>query len=47
MASLLQMVRRWSQGLTFRQKILPWLLILPILLLHLVVVIGPSLGAFY
>ena len=32
----------------FLQKnLVPWLFIAPILLLHLVVVIGPSLGAFY
>ena len=43
----LQKIRPWFRGPTFRKKILPWLLILPILLLHLVVVIGPSLGAFY
>jgi raffinose/stachyose/melibiose transport system permease protein len=43
----LQKIRHWFGGPTFRRKILPWLLILPILLLHLVVVIGPSLGAFY
>ncbi len=42
-----QAVRRWSKGPLFRKKILPWLFILPILLLHLVVVIGPSLAAFY
>ena len=32
---------------TMRKKVFPWLLILPILVLHLVVVIGPSLAAFY
>ncbi len=31
----------------FRKKVLPWLFILPILLIHLVVVIGPSISAFY
>lgn len=31
----------------FRKKLVPWLFITPILLLHLVVVIGPSLAAFY
>jgi len=47
MAPLSKKTRRWFRGPTFRKKILPWLLILPILLLHLVVVIGPSLAAFY
>jgi len=47
MAPLPKKTRRWFRGPTFRKKILPWLLILPILLLHLVVVIGPSLAAFY
>ena len=47
MAPSVQKMRRWFRGPTFRKKILPWLLILPILLLHLIVVIGPSLGAFY
>lgn len=31
----------------FRKKLVPWLFIAPILLLHLLVVIGPSLAAFY
>jgi len=31
----------------FRKKLMPWLFIAPILLLHLLVVIGPSLAAFY
>lgn len=31
----------------FRTKIIPWLFILPITLLYLLVVIGPSLAAFY
>lgn len=31
----------------FQKNIMPWLFIAPILLLHLVVVIGPSLSAFY
>jgi len=31
----------------FQKNIMPWLFIAPILLLHLVVVIGPSLAAFY
>ncbi|MEZ4661813.1 MAG: sugar ABC transporter permease [Caldilineaceae bacterium] len=31
----------------FQKNVVPWLFIAPILLLHLVVVIGPSLAAFY
>jgi raffinose/stachyose/melibiose transport system permease protein len=31
----------------FRKTIVPWLFILPILLLHLIVVAGPSISAFY
>ncbi|NLG95828.1 MAG: sugar ABC transporter permease [Chloroflexi bacterium] len=38
--------RRLS-GLTFQRKIVPWLFVLPILLINLVVVIGPSFGAIY
>jgi len=40
-------IRFWTSSRLFRKKILPWLFILPILLIHLVVVIGPSLAAFY
>ena len=47
MAPLLNKKQLWFRGPTFRKKILPWLLIVPILLLHLIVVIGPSLGAIY
>jgi len=47
MGPSLQKVRRSLSGPTFRKKVFPWLLILPILLLHLVVVIGPSMAAFY
>lgn len=57
MASTSQPVRR-SVGLApqvqprrdryfFRKALLPWLFILPILLIHLIVVIGPSLAAVY
>ena len=42
-----QAIRSWSKGRTFRRKILPWLFIAPILLLHLVVVIGPSLSSLH
>jgi raffinose/stachyose/melibiose transport system permease protein len=31
----------------FRRKVLPWLFVLPILLLNALVVLGPSLSAFY
>ncbi len=34
-------------GMKLRKKILPWLFVLPILLIHGVVVIGPSISAFY
>ena len=43
----LQRIRGWFQGPAFRKKVLPWLLILPALSIHLIVVIGPSLGAIY
>jgi raffinose/stachyose/melibiose transport system permease protein len=46
MASL-QKTRSRSSSPIFRKKVLPWLFVLPILLLHLIVVIGPSLAAFY
>jgi raffinose/stachyose/melibiose transport system permease protein len=35
------------KGLRWRKKILPWLFVAPILWVHGVVVIGPSLSAFY
>jgi raffinose/stachyose/melibiose transport system permease protein len=31
----------------FRKKVLPWMFVLPILLLHLVVIVGPSIGSLY
>jgi raffinose/stachyose/melibiose transport system permease protein len=40
-------VGHWTRSPTFRKKVLPWLFILPILVIHLVVVIGPSLAAVY
>ena len=40
-------IRGWFRGPAFRKKVLPWLLILPVLSIHLIVVIGPSLGALY
>lgn len=36
---------RWYQTSFFRKKIMPWLFILPITLLYLMVVVGPSLFA--
>jgi raffinose/stachyose/melibiose transport system permease protein len=36
---------RWHQSPFFRKKIMPWLFILPITLLYLMVVVGPSLFA--
>jgi len=39
---------RWAQRKRFfRKRIVPWLFILPILLINLLVVIGPSLSALY
>jgi raffinose/stachyose/melibiose transport system permease protein len=35
----------WHKTPFFRKKVLPWLFILPILLLYMMVVIGPSLFA--
>ena len=40
-------VRGRSRKRLFRKAMVPWLFILPILLLHLIVVAGPSLAAFY
>ena len=31
----------------FRKKIVPWLFVAPILLIYMLVIIGPSLSAFY
>ena len=38
--------RRWSRSF-YRRKVVPWLFVLPILLINLVVVLGPALGAVY
>jgi len=43
MAVVQRRQRRWF----FQKTVVPWLFIAPILLLHLIVVIGPSLAAFY
>ena len=47
MTAKLQEIRGWFRGPTYRKKLFPWLLIVPILSLYMVVVFGPSLGAFY
>ncbi len=39
------LVRVQQRGRTFRLKVLPWLFVLPILLINFVVIIGPSLSA--
>jgi raffinose/stachyose/melibiose transport system permease protein len=39
--------RDWMGGMKWRKKILPWLFVLPILLIHGIVVIGPSFSALY
>jgi raffinose/stachyose/melibiose transport system permease protein len=39
--------QKWMTGMKWRRKILPWLFVAPILLIHGIVVIGPSLSAFY
>lgn len=40
-------VRRQRGQRFFRKKIVPWLFLLPVVLVNVVVVIGPSLSAFY
>lgn len=39
--------RRWTNSRIFRRVVLPWLFILPIFLVHLVIVIGPTLAGLY
>lgn len=39
--------RQQRRGRIFRTKIVPWLFVLPILLINALVIIGPSLSAFY
>lgn len=39
--------RRWNQHPAFRRVLIPWLFILPILAIHLIVVLIPSLSAIY
>ena len=38
--------RRWSRSF-YRRKVVPWLFVLPILLINLLVVLGPALAAVY
>ena len=40
-------LKKRSHQRFFRLKVVPWLFILPILILYIMVVIGPSLAAFY
>ena len=42
-----QAMRRQRRQRIFRMKVVPWLFILPILLVHIVVVAGPALAAVY
>jgi raffinose/stachyose/melibiose transport system permease protein len=39
--------RSWLQNKRFRKRLFPWLFIAPITLVHLVVVVGPSLAGMY
>jgi raffinose/stachyose/melibiose transport system permease protein len=39
--------RSWLHSRRFRRQIMPWLFIAPITLLHLVVVVGPSVAGMY
>ncbi len=38
---------RFWQRPTWRRKVVPWLFVLPILLINVIVVLGPALSAFY
>ncbi|MEJ7838009.1 MAG: sugar ABC transporter permease [Thermomicrobiales bacterium] len=38
---------RFWQRVTWRRKVVPWLFVLPILLINLIVVLGPAMAAFY
>lgn len=42
-----QRQRSWLRGNRFRKTVLPWFFIAPITLVHLVVVVGPSLSGMY
>src|SRR5688572_27560710 len=39
--------RRWSSRAFYRRKVVPWLFVLPVLLVNVVVVLGPALSAVY
>ena len=39
-------LKLWQRA-TWRRKVVPWLFVLPILLVNIVVVLGPALSAFY
>jgi len=45
--ALLSGMRAWFGGRIFRKVMIPWLLILPIALIHLIVVIGPTIIGLY
>jgi len=38
---------RWWNRAFYRRKVVPWLFVLPVLLINLLVVLGPALGAIY
>lgn len=42
-----QRKQSWLRGNRFRKKVLPWIFIAPITLIHLVVVVGPSISGMY
>lgn len=42
-----QDLRHWTERRRLRNGVVPWLFIAPVLLIHLLVVMGPSLSAFY
>lgn len=42
-----QELRRQRRMRFFRKNVMPWLFVLPILLINVIVIIGPSIGAFY
>ena len=47
MVQVASSMNRASSKRRFRRRLVPWLFVLPILLIHLVVIIGPSISAFY
>lgn len=40
-------VPRWRRGVFYRRRVVPWLFVLPILLINATVVMGPAISAFY